>query len=323
MSPRGIVTTETSSPAATFNAAPDQVVSIRDVSVRFVKGPPWRRVAVEAVRNVSLEIARGETLGLVGESGSGKTTIAKVMMGLVLPTTGAVRFGDAGQIQDRPRGSIQVVLQNPDQSLNPRHSIARCMAEPIVIARTANRSARAALVGEMLERVGLPRSYGDRHPGELSGGQRQRVAIGRALITNPQLIVFDEAVTALDVSVQAQILNLIKDLQAERSFAALFISHDLAVVRYVSARIAVMYAGEVVEAGPAHRFYGTQQHPYSVALAAAAELAGSSSTGTDVLDIPPDGCPFRPRCPLANAVCLERPELRSIEKAQVACHHVG
>jgi ABC-type glutathione transport system ATPase component len=258
---------------------------LRDVSVRFTSGPPWARTEVDAVKAVSLGLETGETLGLVGESGSGKTTVGRLLLGLVRPTHGEVRIGGEPIGRRRRAGVTQVVLQNPDDSLDPRMRVGRSLAEPLAIAGGTSRADRDRRAREMLDRVGLLDRYADRYPHELSGGQRQRVAIGRALITHPKLIVFDEAVTALDVSVQAQILNLIRDLQDERRFASLFISHDLAVVRYVASRIAVMHTGEIVESASASAFYGRPRHPYSQQLAAAAGL--ERATGT--IDSPQGG----------------------------------
>ncbi|TYB58166.1 ABC transporter ATP-binding protein [Nonomuraea sp. PA05] len=216
------------------------------------------------MRRVSLQVAEGETLGLVGESGSGKTTTSRVALGLQRPTSGTVRF-DGRPFPKRRRelaGRMQAVLQHPHWSLNPRMRVGQSVAEPLdVLGRTEKNA-----VTEMLEHVGLGADFADRYPHELSGGQRQRVSIARALVTRPGFIVFDEAVSALDVSVQVQILNLIKDLQAEYGFSALFISHDLGAVRYVADRIAVMRQGEVVETADTRTFYTDPSHEYSKQL---------------------------------------------------------
>jgi ABC-type glutathione transport system ATPase component len=258
-------------------ASADQVpvAHALDVCVDYPDGRGGDRV--KALRGVSLDIFPGETVGLVGESGSGKTTFGNVLLGLVNPTAGEVQF--AGRAlrgrgaSRRLRGRLQVVPQNPDWSLNPSLKVWRNVAEPLVVTRSGSRSERREAVAEMLARVGLDVSMGDRHPHQLSGGQRQRVAIARAIITRPELIVFDEAVTALDASVQTQVLNLIRDLQAERGFAALFISHDIAAVRYVSHRMVVAYKGEFVETGPVERFYRQPEHPYSRELVRTLSLA--------------------------------------------------
>ncbi|MFG2780094.1 ATP-binding cassette domain-containing protein [Streptomyces prunicolor] len=217
---------------------------------------------VTAMDAVSFRIAAGETLGLVGESGSGKTTTGSVALGLRRPTSGTVRFPYGGGRRTRA-GEVQAVLQNPHWSLNPRLTVADSVAEPLAAAEGGRLRAHRPAALRILDQVGLPASFGERLPHELSGGQRQRVAIARALITRPKFIVFDEAVSALDVSVQAQILNLVHDLQKEHGFGALFISHDLAAVRYLAHRVAVMRAGAIVELADAHRFYATPQHPYS------------------------------------------------------------
>jgi ABC-type glutathione transport system ATPase component len=219
---------------------------------------------MRALDGVSLQIGAGETVGLVGESGSGKTTLGRVMLGLVKPTAGRVEFGWAsGSGRSGAKGRRQVVLQNPDWSLNPTQRVWRSVAEPLAVTGSVPRGERRRAADEMLGLVGLDRALAERRPHELSGGQRQRVAIARALITRPELIVFDEAVTALDVSVQIQVLNLVRDVQAQHNFAALFISHDIAAVRYVSRRIAVCLRGELVETGPVERFYAEPEHPYS------------------------------------------------------------
>ncbi|MFD6992543.1 ABC transporter ATP-binding protein [Streptomyces sp. NPDC059943] len=246
---------------------PDVVLELDAVSVVFASGAGRRRRSLTAVNRVSFSIAAGETLGLVGESGSGKSTTGSVALGLLRPSSGTVRFLGSPHGGRRARaGRIQAVLQNPHWSLNPRMSVLDCVAEPLTATEGGRLRAHHGQAARLLDQVGLPASYGDRLPHELSGGQRQRVAIARSLITRPRFIVFDEAVSALDVSVQAQTLNLIHDLQSQHGFGALFISHDLAAVRYLAHRIAVMREGSVVELADTARFYATPEHPYSRTL---------------------------------------------------------
>lgn len=299
------------------------LVDLRSATVEYLSGPPWARYRVHAVRLVTLQIAEGETLGLVGESGSGKTTIGRLCLGLLKPTNGQVWFDGAPlSSKRRVKGRLQVVLQNPEWALNPRLLVRVSVAEPLSIVG-APTGERETSVKTMLLRVGLGSEFAASYPHELSGGQRQRVAIARALITHPHFIVFDEAVSALDVSVQAQILNLIKGLQVDHQFGALFISHDLAAVRYVAQRIAVLYAGEIVELAPALRFYGRPHHPYSRALGPAttdgdARRFQLKGTGEGVALV---GCPLHPRCPMAVERCrVEKPALRKIGDGEVACH---
>ncbi|QFG25674.1 ABC transporter ATP-binding protein [Actinomadura sp. WMMB 499] len=244
------------------------ILELDEVTVAFTSGPPMRRRRLEAMRDVTLHVAAGETLGVVGESGSGKTTASRVALGLQRPASGTVRFG--GEPFPRRRralaGRMQAVLQHPQWSLNPRMRVGQSVAEPLVVLGGEGRAAAPGRVADMLEQVGLERGLAGRYPHELSGGQRQRVSIARALVTRPEFMVFDEAVSALDVSVQVQILNLIKDLQAEFGFGALFISHELGAVRYVADRITVMRAGRVVETADAETFYRGPSHPYSKQL---------------------------------------------------------
>lgn len=240
------------------------VISLDDVSVRFSSGFGPTRRTVRAMDHVSFDIAPGETLGLVGESGSGKSTTGAVVLGLQRPDEGVVRFEGAPLARDlRSRaGRIQAVLQHPRWAVDPRSSVIDAVLEPLLVG--ARRSpASVAQARRMLDAVGLPASFDQRRPHQLSGGQLQRVSVARALVTRPAFVVFDEAVSALDVSVQAQILNLVQDLQREHAFAALFISHDLAAVRYISHRVAVMRHGRIVELAPTSVFYDSPAHPYS------------------------------------------------------------
>ena len=303
----------------------ETVTTLEHAGVTYRGNALWGGRGGDAVGEVSLTIREGETLGLVGESGSGKTTVGRLCLGLVRPTRGRVLFEGAPISGARRnfRGKLSVVLQHPDWALNPRLKVATSIVEPLAILGVASASEQREKAGRILERVGLDQSLASRYPHELSGGQRQRVAIARALITNPRLVVFDEAVSALDVSVQAQVLNLIKDLQASSGFAALFISHDVAATRYVSHRIAVMYAGALMELAPAARFYAKPQHPYSRALrvSIAEEDRGAFELGSLQEVARPDGCPLSVRCPWAIERChTVRPELRSLNDGLSACH---
>ena len=244
-----------------------KVIEFRDVAVTYHKGPFWNRSSTNAVKQVNLSVAAGETLGLVGESGSGKSTLGRVALGLIKPSGGSFEF--AGLPFDpamRKEGAMSVVLQHPEWALNPRLKNWVSISEPLKIQTSLSSQQRYEATLKMLSLVGLDQDFADRYPGELSGGQRQRVAIARALITKPRFILFDEAVSALDVSVQSQILNLIKELQEQHRFASIFISHDLAATRYVSDRIAVMLEGEIVEVAEAQKFYEKPDHPYSQQL---------------------------------------------------------
>jgi ABC-type glutathione transport system ATPase component len=244
------------------------ILELDRVTVAFTSGPPMRRRRLEAMRDVSLHVEAGETLGVVGESGSGKTTTSRVALGLQRPVSGTVRF-DGAPFPRRRRvlaGRMQAVLQHPHWSLNPRMRVGQSVAEPLVVLGGPGKAEAGGRAADMLEQVGLEREFAGRYPHELSGGQRQRVSIARALVTRPEFLVFDEAVSALDVSVQVQILNLIKDLQAEFGFGALFISHELGAVRYVADRIAVMRGGQVVETAETEVFYRAPSHPYSKQL---------------------------------------------------------
>ena len=280
-------------------------------------GGLMRKKPFHAVSDVSLAIQPGETFGIVGESGCGKTTVARLIMGLERPTAGEVwfrgqRLDHLTESQRRPlRPKIQMVFQDSGSSLNPRKRVVDILAEPMLYHGTVERTQVQARVDELLRLVGLPVELKERYPHEFSGGQRQRICIARALSLNPELVVLDEPVSALDVSVQAQILNLLKDLQAELGLTYIFIGHGLAAVRYVSRRMAVMYMGRVVEAGDADKLFDHPAHPYTRALLDAAPVADYTLRNRPRLTIagevgqeaPDGGCAFRHRCPFASQRC--------------------
>lgn len=312
-------------------------IEVVEVAKTYGVGNPLlgRQRVLHAVRGLSFAVVRGSTFGLVGESGSGKSTLARMILGAETITRGRIAVSGESIGEARGRGlrdlrrNLQAVLQDPIASLNPRMRIGAIVGEPLVIHRTLVRAAdRRIRVLELLTLVGLPADAYQRFPNELSGGQRQRVAIARALALQPQCLVLDEPVSALDVSIQAQILNLLKDLQAQFGLTYLLISHDLSVISFMSTDVGVLYLGEIVEIGPREAVVRRSAHPYTRALLAAAEpetLAGNGIVQGEPPSPfdPPVGCAYHPRCPFAADRCrVEKPQLRVLEGThQTACHN--
>lgn len=317
----------------------EKIVSLKQVSKAFpvgknLLGRPDK--FVHAVNNVSFDIYKGETFSVVGESGCGKSTTGRLLDHLITPDSGEIWFcgqeiSHYTQVQMRPlRKDIQMIFQDPAGSLNPRMRVEDLVEEPLLIHTDLSREERMKIVHELLEIVGLSAKHAKRFPHEFSGGQKQRIGIARALTVRPKLIIADEPISALDVSIQAQVLNLLHDLQERFDLTYLFISHDLSVVEMISDRIAVMYLGFVVETAPKEALYKTPLHPYTQALLSAVPIPDPRYQQDRIIlegDIPstislPKGCPFATRCKQCKAVCMEnRPETKEVEPGHlVACH---
>lgn len=314
------------------------LLSVRDLKMHFpVKQGVLLRAQKfnRAVDGVSFDIQPGETLGLVGESGCGKSTLGRCISRLYVPTSGTIEFEgqDITNLKGRAlmpvRQDIQMIFQDPIESLNSRHTVGDILAEPFVVQKIGDKQSRSKRVAELLDIVGLPARSASRYPFEFSGGQRQRIGIARAIALNPKLVICDEPVSALDVSIQSQILNLLVDLQKEFNLAYLFIAHDLAVVKHISDRIAIMYLGKVVEENSGEMIYREPRHPYTRSLISAIPIADPHNksqrqvlTGDVPSPIhPPSGCRFHPRCPQVMDRCkFEPPELQQKGGHRIACH---
>lgn len=317
----------------------EPILRVENVVTRYpIRAGLFRRMVghVHALNDVSIDLFPGETLGVVGESGCGKTTLGRSILRLIEPDSGRVMYRgmDVLAANDNElrslRKELQIVFQDPYASLNPRLPVNEIVGEPLAVHGVA-KSERRTKVGEMLSEVGLLPEHGNRYPHEFSGGQRQRIGIARALILNPAVLILDEPVSALDVSIQAQILNLLRRIQQEKRISMIFIAHDLSVVRHVSDRVAVMYLGRVVEIGDRKSLYESPKHPYTASLLSAVPVADpvtELSRQRIVLhgDVPspanpPSGCEFRTRCPIAQDRCASaRPAMQEIDGVGVACH---
>lgn len=321
---------------------PEPLISIKDVkkhypigSGLFSKKGKW----LKAVDGISLDVHRGETVGLVGESGCGKSTLGRMVVGLLEPTSGEVVF-EGNSLLSKGRNKrdlgqkIQMVFQDPYSSLNPRMNVANIIAEPLVLHKIGTSSERKKRVDELLEKVGLTAAHGSRYPEEFSGGQRQRIGIARALALNPSLIVCDEPVSALDVSIQAQILNLLKEIQEDMGLSYIFIAHGLQAVKHISDRIVVMYLGKIMEISETDQLFEQPLHPYTEALISAVPEPDPTVRNRERILLsgdlpnpanPPVGCRFSTRCPLADERCRrEEPPLEQVSEGRwVACFYHG
>jgi oligopeptide/dipeptide ABC transporter ATP-binding protein len=317
----------------------DQILETRSVARYFTSGDSLfgEKKVVRAVDGVSLTVRRGETLSIVGESGCGKSTLARLLVRLFKPTSGEVLYdgNDISTLSEREmrrlRGELQFVFQDPFSSLNPRMTVGAIIEEPMKVHTRLPRAERRRKVADLLQKVGLRPEFSSRYPHEFSGGQRQRIGIARALASGPKVIIGDEPVSALDVSVQAQVINLLEDLKDEFDLTLILIAHDLAVIRHMSDRVAVMYLGEIVETADTDALFDAPLHPYTQALMQAIPIPSPHSRGM-LADLkgdvpsplaPPSGCRFHTRCPHATAICgTEKPLLSAAgEDRQVACHH--
>jgi dipeptide transport system ATP-binding protein len=298
------------------------------------RGVFTKQAIVHALADVSFDLESGKTLAVVGESGSGKSTLARLITMIETPTAGALTINgvdlSTASAADRKalRREVQIVFQNPYGSLNPRQTIGDALEEPLIVNTSLSRADRQKAVAEMMRRVGLRPEFADRYPHMFSGGQRQRIAIARALMLRPKILVLDEPVSALDVSIRAQVLNLLAELQQEFGLAYLFISHDLSVVRHIADRVMVIYLGHAVEVASRDVLFANPQHPYTRALLSATPVADPHHKKERIVlqgempspFNPPSGCAFHPRCPLAMRECSERaPELEEKQSRLVAC----
>jgi oligopeptide transport system ATP-binding protein len=324
---------------------PDVLLKVENLVKHFpiMRGTIFRKQvgAVRAVDGISFDVRKGETLGLVGESGCGKSTTGRAILQLHRPTSGHVFFENTdlvtlkGEDLRKMRRKMQMIFQDPYASLNPRMTVGEIIGEPLLVHNLASRKEAETKVEELLELVGLNPAFANRYPHEFSGGQRQRVGVARALSLNPSLIVCDEPISALDVSIQAQVVNLLEDLQQQFNLTYLFIAHDLSMVRHISNRVAVMYLGNIVELTSRDELYANPLHPYTQALLSAVPIPDPTVEATRKRQIlkgeipspvnPPSGCHFRTRCPLAEQICSDvAPEFREIQPDHfVACHMVN
>ncbi len=313
---------------------PDPIITASDLKQHYkVGGGPFRKPGlVKALDGASFSLKPGKTLAVVGESGCGKSTLARLVAMIETPTSGTLMSDGKPAVVGAPehRKTVQIVFQNPYGSLNPRHKIGTILEEPLRLNTDMGSSERRRLAEQAMERVGLRPEHYKRYPHMFSGGQRQRIAIARALMLNPRVLVLDEPVSALDLSIQAQVLNILTDLQTELGLAYLFISHDLSVVNHIADDVMVMYLGKVMEAGPAQIVFSKPSHPYTAALLSATPVAEPGRKKQRIMlsgEIPspldpPPGCPFNPRCSYADEQCLiQSPALDISGETGVACYH--